>query len=121
MRLRSLGDIKPSLGYLAMYCLAVAGALSFDNPFAANVALLLAAPALVFLLGLSLYAIDFGVAVRGLQLLSAFVFMYFAGLVDRPANVNVAYFSFIGVILGVCILAPDSHRRQDPHSPRIFD
>jgi hypothetical protein len=120
MRFRSWSDIKPIRGYLAMYCLAVAGALSFEDPFAASITLLLAMIAAIFLLGLALYAIDLGVAVRGLQLLSAFAFMYLGIAAERPINNDVAYFAFIGVVLGVCILTPDSHKNE-PHSPAVFD
>jgi hypothetical protein len=104
-----------------MYCLAVAGALSFEKPFAASSTLLLAVAAAIFLLGLALYAVDLGIAVRGVQLLSAFAFIFLGIAADRPANNDIAYFAFIGVMLGVCILTPGSHKNEDPHSPAVFD
>jgi hypothetical protein len=104
---RSWNRLKPVAWYLTLYCLAVAGALSFERPFGSNVfTLLIPATFLLFLLCAVLYLLNLGVIVRALELFSGFAFTFIGNVADRPANQDVAFFVFVFFMLGMCILTP---------------
>lgn len=106
--MQSYERIRPSLWYLVLYCTSVSGALSFERPFGNNPVLLLCSTGVLFLLCALLILARLSQVVRAFQLVSGLVLTFLGNVAERPANQDIAFFGFVLVIYGMCILMPAS-------------
>lgn len=86
----------------ALYSLAVLGALAIEPWFSAKLGWTISIATAVFALGILLHTIQLGVLARGLQLVGAFAIMFLGVFGERPASLDVTFFSFVFIMLSVC-------------------